>query len=417
MARRGVGPRLALAMAVAACLVGGLPATVTAAAEGPVAQMDRYGTTVDRRLQVREARGLLANDLDPVGGGLYAVLDYQPNYGRVDVRPNGSITYTPLAGWEGIDLFGYHVIDAEGNHSTTAMVAVVVNGPPVAVDDTYRVIGGEPLDVPAPGILGNDIEHSGATLRVITETGTTNGRLRLRGDGSFRYVPNPGFQGEDRATYRVSDGQFRSAVAEVVFRVSDENAPPVAVGEYFELGEDNWLDVGAPGLLVNDSDPDGDALTAEIVSYPAFGNLDFRDDGSFVYEPVPDFDSDVSFTYRVFDGVDYSEAVTVEIDMYAINDPPIAEDDSFEGLQDEPLVVPSPGVLGNDYDPVEGDSLTASGPLSGPSFGTVTIDAGGGFTYTPDPGYVGYDSFAYGVLDSQGGGASANVQIYIYENA
>jgi hypothetical protein len=69
-------------------------------------------------------------------------------------------------------------------------------------------------------------------------------------------------------------------------------------------------------------------------------------------------------------------------------------------------------VLANDYDPIEFDALTASGPLSGPAHGTVVLRSNGSFTYTPDAGFYGGDSFSYRVSDSQPGGtASADITV------
>jgi hypothetical protein len=56
--------------------------------------------------------------------------------------------------------------------------------------------------------------------------------------------------------------------------------------------------------------------------------------------------------------------------------------------------------------------VTASGPTSGPAHGTVVLRSDGSFTYTPDAGYSGFDSFSYLVSDSQPGGtASAEITV------
>ena len=91
---------------------------------------------------------------------------------------------------------------------------------------------------------------------------------------------------------------------------------------------------------------------------------------------------------------------------------PVAEDDSYAGPQDEAIVVGAPGVLGNDYDPVEGDLLFASGATDPPN-GTVVMATDGSFTYTPDPGFSGFDFFGYSACDS-GGCVSASVYLEIF---
>ncbi|HVK11128.1 MAG TPA: tandem-95 repeat protein [Gemmataceae bacterium] len=67
------------------------------------------------------------------------------------------------------------------------------------------------------------------------------------------------------------------------------------------------------GVLANDGDPDGDALTAELVSGPANGSLTLNPDGSFAYTPNPNFSGTDTFTYRAFDGTAYTPAATVSL--------------------------------------------------------------------------------------------------------
>jgi hypothetical protein len=284
----------------------------------------------------------------------------------------------------------------------------------VAEDDTYVVLAGEPLVVPAPGVLANDVDLSVHRQRVRVVSWPTHGRGMIGRNGQLRYFPEPGFEGTDTMSYVVWDGQFTSEVATVTLSVRSENTPPVAVADTYILGEDGVLDEFAPGLLANDTDADGDPLVAEMVQFPSSGNLYIDPSGAFMYEPIPNFDSDVTFTYRVFDGIEWSEPVEVLIDMFAVNDSPIAEDDYFSTTVDVPLEVLSPGVLGNDSDPIEGDGLTAV-LVSSPMFGTVDVNLDGSFTYTPDPGYIGWDNFSYGACDP-GGCASGNVSIEVYES-
>lgn len=85
-----------------------------------------------------------------------------------------------------------------------------------------------------------------------------------------------------------------------------------------------------------------------------------------------------------------------------VNQPPTLTNDNYDADVNTPLTVAAPGVLGNDADP-DNDTLQAS-LVSGPSHGTVTLDATGGFTYTPAGGFAGTDSFSYRASD---GSASA----------
>lgn len=85
--------------------------------------------------------------------------------------------------------------------------------------------------------------------------------------------------------------------------------------------------------------------------------------------------------------------------------PPVATGDAYSTGRDRALTVNAPGVLGNDNDP-NGDTLSAI-LTSGPSHGTLSLQASGSFTYTPASGYTGSDSFAYKARDSGGLESSA----------
>jgi putative cell wall-binding protein len=87
-----------------------------------------------------------------------------------------------------------------------------------------------------------------------------------------------------------------------------------------EVAEDQTLSVTAPGVLANDYDADGDPLSARLVVDVTHGVLHLAADGSFIYAPAADYNGPDSFTYRAFDGIAYSEPVTVAISVTAVWD-------------------------------------------------------------------------------------------------
>ncbi|HID23536.1 MAG TPA: tandem-95 repeat protein, partial [Planctomycetaceae bacterium] len=99
-----------------------------------------------------------------------------------------------------------------------------------------------------------------------------------------------------------------------------------------------------------------------------------------------------------------AETATVSIEVASVNDPPVADDETYTTDEDRSLTIVAPGVLAGDTD-VDGDSLTAV-LQSGPAHGTVTLDADGGFVYTPDADWFGTDAFTYRASDGE---ASSNV--------
>lgn len=80
--------------------------------------------------------------------------------------------------------------------------------------------------------------------------------------------------------------------------------------------------MGAPGVLGNDSDPDGNQLSAVLGSGPSYGTIDLNANGSFTYTPAHNFTGTDSFTYRASDGTLTSSLTTVTITVDAVNDTP-----------------------------------------------------------------------------------------------
>ncbi|HET7707271.1 MAG TPA: Ig-like domain-containing protein, partial [Thermoanaerobaculia bacterium] len=107
------------------------------------------------------------------------------------------------------------------------------------------------------------------------------------------------------------------------------NTAPVGVADTFSTNEDVVLTVPATGVLGNDTDADGDPLTAVLVTGPASGSLTFNPDGSFTYTPVANFNGPVTFTYMPNDGLANGNTTTVTINVIAVNDPPVAAADAF----------------------------------------------------------------------------------------
>jgi VCBS repeat-containing protein len=117
-----------------------------------------------------------------------------------------------------------------------------------------------------------------------------------------------------------------------------------------------------------------------------------------------------SFTYRANDGAAASAPAVVTIE---VNGRPTTVPDSYYVQRDSVLSVPAPGVLSNDSDP-EDDPIMAVLD-SGPDHGEVTLDNDGSFTYTPDLGFTGTDSFWYAAYDNMQGGNNAEVTIEVTE--
>src|SRR5207253_6025740 len=132
----------------------------------------------------------------------------------------------------------------------------------------------------------------------ILASAPVHGTLTLSPNGSFVYRPSANFNGSDSFAYRAHDGAIGSNLATVTIVVAAVNDSPVALSDSFTVAEDSLLTIAAPGILSNDSDIDGDSLTAIVVSGPTHGSLTLSPNGSLSYMPAANYNGADSFTYK-----------------------------------------------------------------------------------------------------------------------
>ena len=164
-----------------------------------------------------------------------------------------------------------------------------------------------------------------------------------------------------------------------------------------------------PGVLENDTDVDEDVLVVTESTPPVNGTLTLNPDGSFVYTPALNFNGEDSFTYQVSDGTEVSNG-TVTITITPVNDPPVAEDDTAN--TDEGVQVDI-DVAQNDTDVDDNLNTASTTNETNPTFGTLTNNGDGTFTYTPNPRFSGSDSFTYEICDTENDCDTATVQITV----
>jgi hypothetical protein len=118
--------------------------------------------------------------------------------------------------------------------------------------------------------------------------------------------------GTHPVTLVVSNGGDASAPAEASITVVP-NAPPEAKDDEYKCDVDCRLRALPPGLLANDTDAEGETLTAHKASDPQDGTVSILANGDFTYRPDPGFEGDDTFTYTAFDGKSHSEPATVTV--------------------------------------------------------------------------------------------------------
>src|SRR5262249_53289120 len=187
--------------------------------------------------------------------------------------------------YNGADSFSYKASDGatDSNIATVSINVAAVNDAPVAQNDTAATNE----DTPVTGnVLANENRKSGNDGRRVLVSGPTRGSLTLNADGSFTYTPSANYNGTDSFTYKANDGTADSNVATVNIKVAPVNDVPVAQNDAAATNEDTPV---TGNVLANDSDVDGDTLSAVLVSGPAHGSLTLNADGSFAYTPSANY--------------------------------------------------------------------------------------------------------------------------------
>jgi len=282
----------------------------------PLALAENYTIAPGQTLTVTSGNGVLANDSDPDNQNLIAVVDSSTSFGSLNLASDGSFTFVPNGGFSGIDTFTYHASDG-ASASETVTVEILVNAPPLAVDDNYSINEDTPLVVNVnSGLLDNDVDVDSLTVILVSDP--ASGILSLNLDGSFIYLPNENFQGADSFTYRATDSLQQSNLAIVSLNVTGNNDSPIGRDDEYEVEVDQLLTINAAqGVLSNDTDSDSASITASLISNVSNGTLSLQPNGSFTYQPAPGFLGTDSFTYQANDGSSQSDHTEVEIEVYS----------------------------------------------------------------------------------------------------
>jgi len=256
---------------------------------------------------------------------------------------------------------------------------------PVALDDLSTTDERTPVQI---DVLANDSDPDGDGLSITQIGPVTSGTASTDGI-SVTYTPAIGFVGSTVFTYTISDGTLQ-ATAQVTATVANVNDAPNARPDTATTQEDTATTVD---VLANDDDPDGDLLT--IVSVGASNTGDVTTDVATVtYTPAANFNGTAVFTYTVSDGA-LADTATVTVTVTAVNDAPIAVDDTATTTENTAAIV---DVLANDSDP-DGDPLVLTA-IGEPTIGVAAIE-GSAIVYTPTTGFAGSSVFTYTVSDGE----------------
>lgn len=427
----------------------------------PVAIDDNYGIFTGSELSIGSP-GVLGNDLDADGDTLTATLDSDPEHGMLTLQMDGSFQYVPQQGFSGRDSFTYRAGDgSKSSDPARVFIHVVPTGQmelPLAVNDTYTVSFADALSVPvAEGVLANDTIPDEGELEVSLVIPPQFGTLRFNATGSFQYIPRGEFHEEDEFQYQISDGVNPPSTATVTIELTPAtfeflewprelggnghsyaliNQPTswesaLAMATEFTLrgqngylatlsteAEYNWFVENFPQRTV--SLGGFQDLSAPDFSEPAGGwrwitGEPWEFTAWFPGEPN-DLNGEEALQWFGPGWNDIARdagnpSFVVEFDPGA---PPslIAVDDEYSvSIGGELVVAAENGFLVNDFDPF-GERLTVV-LLESPKNGTLELDEQGAFSYRPNAGFDGADSFTYLVQNESGNIDSATVVLLV----
>ncbi len=276
--------------------------TVTPINDAPLQINDVTNTLEDSSVTIR----VLENDSDVEGTPLSIIGTSTTNGTAVVVGTN--IVFTPSTNFNGTVVFSYTVSDGTNSATASANVSVIpVNDAPVALDDSASTLEDKSVTI---NVLANDSDLERAFLSVTSVT-STNGTAVISGT-NIVYTPATNYNGTINLNYTMSDGT-NSATARVTVTVIAVNDVAIGNEDSYVTIEDVQLNVPAPGILANDTDPENDPLTALLVTSVSHGSLTLNGNGAFSYTPASNYFGSDSFAYRVWDGSGNSAVTTVRL--------------------------------------------------------------------------------------------------------
>lgn len=395
------------------------------------------------------APGILDNDLDGGNRALTARLRTGPSHATAfNLNEDGSFTYTHNGGELPTDKFTYIASDgiADSEPATVTISIDPVNDPPVAGDDDP--IFDEDVGIATGDVLANDTDpdNPSSQLTLVAVNGSSTspitgnwGTLSWNADGTYEYAMDPSVQAlkptefvQDSFTYTIQDQEPLSDSATLTITITGRNDAPVAQPDSgFEVLEGGMLSVAAAnGVLTNDTDVEGDPLSAVLVTNPGnASSFSLGATGGFSYQHNGGETTSDVFTYQARDSDQaLSNPTTVTITVIPVNDPPNAVNDSNSASAEHILIPITGDMRANDSDPDDAQSTLAISEVNGssasPQSGSwvdLSWQADGGYSATmrPNvrslkPGDTVMDTFAYTLRDPQGATDGATLTFTIF---
>ncbi|MDO8607286.1 MAG: cadherin-like domain-containing protein [Phaeospirillum sp.] len=236
----------------------------------------------------------------------------------------------------------------------------------------------------------------------------SNGVVTTNASGDVVFTPTPNFNGTAGFDYTVLDGHGGTITQHVAVSVTAVNDAPVALIKTVSTNVNAVLTIAATDLLVGAIDIEGNALRLSSVGNSAGGSAVLNGDGTVTFTPTANFHGSASFDYTVSDGHGGADIKTVTV---MVNEAPIAAAMVVSTNEDIAITLQASELLATATD-ADGDILTLSG-VGNSVGGTVTKNANGTVTFTPDANFNGTAGFDFTVSDDYSGTDTKRVTVNV----
>jgi uncharacterized repeat protein (TIGR03803 family) len=316
-------------------------------------------------------------------------------------QATGAFTYVPNANATGADTFTFKANNGtmDTNVATISVTITPVNDSPVATNGTASTTPNTPV---SGTVNATDVDSATLTYSIVTNGTKGTAVITNATTGAYTYTPQASASGTDTFTFKANDGSLDSNAAAITITI-EGNSPPVASDGTLTTREDRAMN----GRL-SATDPEGQPLSFSVVSNPAKGTVTLTNatTGRFMYTPMLDAYGSDSFTFKTSDGIADSNVATVSVTITPVNDAPVALDGSITTQTNQSV---SGALQATD---VDAEALTFA-LARAPRRGTAVVNAAGGFSYTPNSGFAGSDSFRFRVADPSGSSSIATISITV----
>ncbi|MBN2165825.1 MAG: tandem-95 repeat protein [Marinilabiliaceae bacterium] len=322
-----------------------------------------------------------------------------------------SIIYSPNAGFSGNDQFSFIIADTNGLTSNISTISVFVsNEAPTAKDDSIKTQE-DTLILFNVTTNDKDPQNNLDTTSVQIIIPPANGiAIVNKLNGLIEYTPNENFFGTDIFEYIVYDKDGYNDRAKVTIIIQPINDYTFAINDTIAANEDNTLKIN---ILDNDFDIDGfiNISSLSIIENTKNGTCTVDSiSGNIVYVPDFNFFGYDSLIYKICDDSAACATAKVLIEIIAVNDPPIANNDIAQVISKQSKII---DVLKNDTDADNNIDTTSLRIITAPLHGIVQIVSGGKLQFTSNNGYSGIDFIEYEICDYNNSCDIARVNINI----